>query len=128
MTQATLVLPVLGLYMVQIFLQEVPRNGFDIKGIVGNRGHPPELGVFTARLERARNHPMAALPLLLGRAMPVFSAGRDLQLAGRGGGGMDAAIRERFAIKASGLAFCLPVDQFRHGDQGANSGTRHSGR
>ena len=65
MAQATLVLPVLALYMVQIFLQEVPRYGFDIKGIVGNRGHPPELGVFTARLERARNHPMAALPLLL---------------------------------------------------------------
>ncbi len=45
MTPTAIVLRVLALCMVQIFLQETSRFGFDLRGIVGNRDNAPVLSV-----------------------------------------------------------------------------------
>ena len=49
MTLTTIILLVLALYMVQIFLQETSRFGFDFWGIVGNRDNLPEMSVVAGR-------------------------------------------------------------------------------
>ena len=65
MTLTTIILLVLALYMVQIFLQETSRFKFDLWGIVGNRDNPPKMSVIAARLDRAKNNMLEALPELL---------------------------------------------------------------
>ncbi len=77
MTLTTIVLLVLALYLIQIFLQETSRFGFDFSGIVGTRDNPPEMSVTAARLDRAKNNMHEALPLFLGLAMLAFVTGRD---------------------------------------------------
>ena len=69
MTLTTIILLVLALFMVQLFLQETSRFGFDVRCIVGNRDHLPDLSVIAGRLDRAKNNMLEALPLFLGLAM-----------------------------------------------------------
>ena len=49
MTLTTIILLVLVLYLVQLFLQETSRFGFDLWGIVGNRDNLPEISVIAGR-------------------------------------------------------------------------------
>lgn len=76
----TIILLVLALYMLQIFLQETSRFGFDVRGIVGNRDNPPELTVMAARLDRAKRNMQEALPMFLGLALLALAMGRDTRL------------------------------------------------
>ncbi|HUW54506.1 MAG TPA: MAPEG family protein [Rhodanobacter sp.] len=77
MTLTTIVLLVLALYVVQLFLQEISRFGFDLWGIVGNRDKLPEMSVVAGRLDRAKDNMLEALPLFLGLALLVLVEGRD---------------------------------------------------
>ena len=77
MTLTTIILMVLTLYMLQIFLQETSRFGFDVQGIVGNRDNPPELTVMAGRLDRAKNNMQEALPMFLGLALLALATDRD---------------------------------------------------
>ena len=77
MTLTTIILLVLALYMVQIFLQETSRFGFDLWGIVGNRDTPPEKSVIAGRLERAKNNLLEALPIFLALALLALVKGGD---------------------------------------------------
>ena len=77
MTLTTIIILVLALYMVQLFLQETSRYAFDLRGIVGNRDHPPEMSVVAARLDRAKNNMLEALPLFLALALLALVKGRD---------------------------------------------------
>ena len=72
MTLTTIILLVLALYMVQIFLQETSRFGFDLRGIVGNRDDLPKMSVLAGRLDRAKNNMLKALPIFLGLALPLI--------------------------------------------------------
>lgn len=81
MTLTTIVLLVLALYMVQIFLQETSRFGFDIRGIVGNRDNPPELSVVAGRLDRAKNNLLESLPIFLALALLALVKGGDTSKA-----------------------------------------------
>lgn len=69
MTLTTIILLVLALYAVQLFLQETSRFRFDVWAIVGNRDNPPKLSVVAARLDRAKNNMLEALPLFLALAL-----------------------------------------------------------
>ena len=69
MTLTTIVILVLVLFMVQLFFQETSRFGFDVRGIVGNRDHLPEMSIVAGRLDRAKNNMLEALPFFLGLAM-----------------------------------------------------------
>jgi len=77
MTLTTMVLLVLALYVVQLFLQEISRFGFDLWGIVGNRDKLPEMSVVAGRLDRAKDNMLEALPLFLGLALLALVEGRD---------------------------------------------------
>ncbi len=77
MTLTTIILLVLALYMVQLFLQETSRFGFDLWGIVGNRDTPPEKSVVAGRLERAKNNMLEALPMFLALALLALVKGGD---------------------------------------------------
>ena len=77
MPLTTTILLVLGLYMVQLFLQETSRFGFDLRGIVGNRDNAPPLSTIAGRLERAKNNMLEALPLFLGIALLAVAKGRE---------------------------------------------------
>ena len=77
MTLTTIILLVLALYMVQIFLQETSRFGFDLWGIVGNRDKQPEMSIVAARLDRAKNNMLEALPLFLPLALLALVKGGD---------------------------------------------------
>lgn len=77
MTLTTIILLVLALYMVQIFLQETSRFGFDLWGIVGNRDKVPEMSAVASRLDRAKNNMLEALPMFLGLALLAIAKGRD---------------------------------------------------
>lgn len=77
MTLTTIILLVLALYMVQIFLQETSRFGFDLWGIMGNRDHQPELSVIAGRLDRAKNNLLEALPMFLALALLALVKGGD---------------------------------------------------
>lgn len=77
MTLTTIILLVLALYMVQIFLQETSRFGFDLWGIVGNRDKQPELSIVAARLDRAKNNMLEALPIFLPLALLALVKGGD---------------------------------------------------
>ena len=77
MTLTTNILLVLALYMVQLFLQETSRFGFDLWGIVGNRDKLPEMSVVAARLDRAKNNMLEALPIFLALALLALVKGGD---------------------------------------------------
>lgn len=77
MTLTTIILLVLALYMVQIFLQETSRFGFDLRGIMGSRDNQPELSVVAGRLDRAKNNMLEALPIFLGLALLALVKGGD---------------------------------------------------
>jgi uncharacterized MAPEG superfamily protein len=77
MTLTTIILLVLALYMVQLFLQETSRFGFNLLGIVGNRDKAPEMSVIAGRLDRAKNNMLEALPVFLGLALLAVAKGRD---------------------------------------------------
>jgi uncharacterized MAPEG superfamily protein len=77
MTLTTIILLVLVLYMVQIFLQETSRFGFDLWGIVGNRGNLPEMSVAAGRLDRAKNNMLESLPIFLTLALLALAKGGD---------------------------------------------------
>jgi uncharacterized MAPEG superfamily protein len=77
MTLTTIILLVLGLYMLQIFLQETSRFGFDLWGILGNRDNPPEMSVVAGRLNRAKNNMLEALPVFLSLAVMALVKGGD---------------------------------------------------
>lgn len=72
MTLTHIVLLVLALYVVQIFLQETSLYRFNIWQILGNRDARPEMSVIAARLDRAKNNMMEALPLFLGLSLLAF--------------------------------------------------------
>ena len=77
MTLTTNILLVLALYMVQLFLQETSRFGFDLWGIMGNRDKLPEMSVVAARLDRAKNNMLEALPIFLALALLALVKGGD---------------------------------------------------
>jgi uncharacterized MAPEG superfamily protein len=77
MSLTTITLLVLALYLVQLFLQETSRFGFDLRGIVGNRDALPDLSPIAGRLERAKNNMLEALPLYLGLVLLVHMSGVD---------------------------------------------------
>lgn len=83
MNLTTIVLLVLALYVVQIFLQETSRFGFDLKGIVGNRDVQPEPSVIAARLDRAKNNLREALPIFIALAMLTLTRGGNQEAASR---------------------------------------------
>lgn len=80
MSLTTTILLVLGLYVVQLFLQGTSRFGLDLRGIVGNRDNPPALSTLAGRLERAKNNMLEALPLFLGIALLAVAKGREAGL------------------------------------------------
>ena len=69
MTLTSIILLVLALYVLQIFLQETSLYRFNVWQILGNRDERPEMSVIAARLDRAKNNMMEALPLFLGLAL-----------------------------------------------------------
>ncbi len=75
MSLTTVTLLVLLLFVVQLFLQETVRYHFDLWRIMGNRDERPQKTVLAARLERAKNNMIEALPLFLGLAMLTLFAG-----------------------------------------------------
>lgn len=77
MTLTTIILLVIALYVVQIFLQETSRFGFNLKGILGNRDVQPELSVIAARLERAKNNMLEALPIFIPLALLALIKGSN---------------------------------------------------
>lgn len=77
MTLTTIILLVLALYMVQLFLQETSRFGFDLRGIVGNRDKLPQMSVIAGRLDRAKNNMLEVLPIFLALALMALVKGRD---------------------------------------------------
>ena len=77
MTLTTIILLVLALYFVQLFLQEISRFGFDLRGIVGNRDKLPQMSAVAGRLDRAKNNMLEILPLFLGLALMALVKGRD---------------------------------------------------
>lgn len=78
MTLTSIILLVLALYMVQIFLQETSRFGFDLRGIVGNRDKLPEMSVVAGRLERAKNNMLESLPIFVALALLALIKGGDM--------------------------------------------------
>jgi uncharacterized MAPEG superfamily protein len=84
MTLTTVVLLVLLLYVAQIFLQETSRYRFNLWQIMGNRDTRPEESVVAARLNRAKNNMLEALPLFLGLAMLALAKGSNADLAVNG--------------------------------------------
>lgn len=77
MSLTTTIFLVLALYMVQIFLQETSRFGFDLWSIVGNRDNPPEMSIVAGRLDRAKNNMLEALPIFLALALLALIKGGD---------------------------------------------------
>lgn len=77
MTLTTIILLVLALYFVQLFLQEISRFGFDLRGIVGNRDKLPQMSVVAGRLDRAKNNMLEVLPMFLALALLALVKGRD---------------------------------------------------
>ena len=77
MTLTTIILLMLTLYLVQLFLQETSRFGFDLRGIVGNRDNLPEISVIAGRLDRAKNNMLESLPIFLSLALLALVEGGD---------------------------------------------------
>jgi uncharacterized MAPEG superfamily protein len=81
MPLTTIIILVLALYMVQLFLQETSRFGFDPKGIMGTHDTLPEMSVIASRLDRAKNNMLEALPIFLGLALLTLIKGGDVSQA-----------------------------------------------
>ncbi len=77
MPLTTVTLLVLLLFVVQLFLQETVRYHFDLWRIMGNRDERPQKTILAARLDRAKNNMLEALPLFLGLAMLTLFTGGD---------------------------------------------------
>lgn len=77
MTLTTITLLVLVVYLVQLFLQETSRFRFDLRAIVGNRDNPPEMSAVAARLDRAKNNMLEALPVYLALALLALTKHSD---------------------------------------------------
>jgi uncharacterized MAPEG superfamily protein len=84
MTLTTVVILVLLLFVVQLFLQETSRYRFNLWQIMGNRDVKPEESVIAARLNRAKNNMLEALPLFLGLAILALVKGGDTSRAVHG--------------------------------------------
>jgi uncharacterized MAPEG superfamily protein len=84
MTLTTVILLVMLLFVVQLFLQETSRYRFNLWQIMGNRDTRPEESVIAARLDRAKNNMLEALPLFLGLAMLALVKGGDTGEAANG--------------------------------------------
>lgn len=84
MTLTTIVLLVLALYVLQLFLQETSLYRFNLWQIMGNRDVKPEETVISARLNRAKNNMLEALPLFLGLAMLALVKDGDASKAVNG--------------------------------------------
>ncbi|MCB1174891.1 MAG: MAPEG family protein [Leptospiraceae bacterium] len=67
-----IILYTLALYVIQLFLQEVSHYGLNLGQILGSRDNPPELNPTAARLDRARNNMLEALPIFLGLALSAL--------------------------------------------------------
>lgn len=80
----TIILLVLALYVAQIFLQETSRFRFDLKGIVGSRDVQPEASVIAARLDRAKNNLLEALPIFIALALLALTKGTDQEAEAQG--------------------------------------------
>ena len=81
MSLTTNVVLVLALYVLQLFLQETSRFGFDLRGIVGNRDNLPEMSLIASRLDRAKNNMLEALPIFLGLAFLALVKGGDTSVS-----------------------------------------------
>jgi uncharacterized MAPEG superfamily protein len=77
MTLTTIILLVLVLYIVQLFLQETSRFGFDLRGIVSNRDNLPKMSVVAGRLDRAKNNLLEILPVFFTLALLALIKGGD---------------------------------------------------
>jgi len=77
MTLTTVILLILLLYVVQIFLQETSCYNFNLWNIMGNRDIKPKPSIIAARLNRAKNNMLEALPLFLGLAILTLAKGGD---------------------------------------------------
>lgn len=77
MTLTTIILLVLVLYIVQLFLQETSRFGFDLRGIVSNRDNLPKMSVVAGRLDRAKNNLLETLPVFFTLALLALIKGGD---------------------------------------------------
>ncbi len=85
MTLTTVILLVLLLFVVQLFLQETSRYRFNLWQIMGNRDTRPKESTIAARLERAKNNMLEALPLFLGLAMlALVKKGGDARAVANG--------------------------------------------
>lgn len=84
MTMTTIILLVLALYVVQLFLQETSRFGFDFWGIVGTRDDLPEMSLVASRLSRAKNNMLEALPIFLPLALLALVKNGDASDANSG--------------------------------------------
>jgi len=84
MPMTTTILSVLALYMFQIFIQEVSSYRFSVNAIVGNRDTPPDLSMIAARIDRAKNNMLEALPFFLGLALLTMVKGVETGLAAQG--------------------------------------------
>lgn len=78
MTMTTIILLVLALFVVQLFLQETSRLGLSRKLLLGNRDTLPEHTVMSARLDRAKNNLMEALPVFLGLSLLAMIKDGDM--------------------------------------------------
>lgn len=77
MTLTTIILLVLLLYVFQLFLQETSLYRFNLWTILGNRDARPEESIIAARLDRAKNNMMEALPIFLGLALLALAKGGE---------------------------------------------------
>ena len=84
MTMTMIILLVLVLYVVQLFLQEMSHLGVSPKLLLGNRDNLPEQSVVSARLGRAKNNMMEALPIFLGLALVALIKDGDVGDANTG--------------------------------------------
>lgn len=84
MTLTTVIILVLALFVVQLFLQETSRYRFNLWEIMGNRDARPEESVIAARLNRAKNNMLEALPLFLGLALAALIKGGNTSAAAHG--------------------------------------------
>ena len=84
MTMTAIILAVLVLYVVQLFLQEMSHLGVNPKLLLGNRDNLPEQSVVSARLGRAKNNMMEALPIFLGLALLALIKDGDVGDANTG--------------------------------------------
>ena len=84
MTMTAIILAVLVLYVVQLFLQEMSHLGVSPKLLLGNRDNLPEQSVVSARLGRAKNNMMEALPIFLGLALVALIKDGDVGDANTG--------------------------------------------